>query len=302
MNKTKVNVLLSYYNGEKYIVELINSIKNQEGSLKIKIIIRNDGSDKVLDNDLLYEDVEVINCHNIGVKMSFLKLIELSDDDAEYFCFCDQDDIWDTDKIISAIKKLETSNDRPSLYFGKTRLVDNNKKYIGEDSFEKGVFSFGRTLIKNNAIGCTMVFNKKLRDLVRTNTENYKSFSKELLHDHLLYMICLGMDGFVYYDEFPHINYRQHTNNVVGGTRTFIDKIKSNGLIGKKNVRLDWVNELYANFGDVLTNENRNLLLEIIKYRSNIRQRIKFFFLNPLPTKSLLEKLNISLLFLLGKY
>jgi len=274
MNKTKVNVLLSYYNGEKYIDELINSIKKQKGSLKIKIIIRNDGSDKFLDNDLLYGDIEVINCHNIGVKMSFLKLIELSDDDADYFCFCDQDDIWDADKIISAIEKLETSNDRPSLYFGKTRLVDNNKKYIGE----------------------------KLRDSVRKNTENYKNFSKELLHDHLLYMICLGMDGFVYYDEFPHINYRQHTNNVVGGTRTFIDKIKSNGLIGKQNVRLNWVNELYANFGDILTDENRNLLLEIIKYRSNIRQRIKLFFLNPLQTKSLLEKLNISLLFLLGKY
>lgn len=31
MNKTKVNVLLSYYNGEKYIDELINSIKKQKG-------------------------------------------------------------------------------------------------------------------------------------------------------------------------------------------------------------------------------------------------------------------------------
>ncbi|MFU1881308.1 glycosyltransferase, partial [Enterococcus faecium] len=81
------------YNGEEYINELLNSINNQMGPLSIKIIIRNDGSHNDFINSLASDNISVINCQNVGVKMSFLKLIELSDDDAEYFCFCDQDDI-----------------------------------------------------------------------------------------------------------------------------------------------------------------------------------------------------------------
>ena len=41
----KVAVLLSTYNGEKFLREQINSILNQVGNFKLDLYVRDDGSD-----------------------------------------------------------------------------------------------------------------------------------------------------------------------------------------------------------------------------------------------------------------
>lgn len=98
---SNIAILLSTYNGEKFIKKQIDSLIAQTFS-NWKLYIRDDGStDKTIsiieeicesDNRIfLYKET------NIGVKASFLSL--LSRVEADYYFFCDQDDFWYDNKI-----------------------------------------------------------------------------------------------------------------------------------------------------------------------------------------------------------
>jgi hypothetical protein len=45
---------------------------------------------------------------------------------SEYYAFCDQDDVWDADKLARAIDALErTDSSIPALYGSRARLIDD---------------------------------------------------------------------------------------------------------------------------------------------------------------------------------
>ncbi|MGC6769606.1 glycosyltransferase [Enterococcus sp. LJL51] len=297
--KIEVQVLLSYYNGEKYIKEQVESIHRQEGPFKVKLLIRDDGSPEPFPKFLKEGNQEVIAGTNIGPKLSFLELLKKSDSSCSYFAFSDQDDYWESDKLAVAVEKLK-KYEEPALYISKTQLTDLNLKKTGLDNFEEGAFSFGRIVIKNNGVGCTMVMNKALRDTV--NSISIKSNNSNFLHDHLIYMICLGVGGTVIYDSTPHIFYRQHEKNVVGDRSTLLEKITDNGFFDSRKIRYHWCEELYVNYGEVLTSENREFLEEILSYDKKLTNKIKLCISKKFDTRSILEKLNLSMLILLGKY
>ena len=122
----KVQVLLSAYNGEKYIQEQIDSILNQS-NVEVSLLIRNDGSTddtrKILDSQST-QNIKCINDKNIGLVRSFVELINQADE-AEYYAFSDQDDVWDNDKLCSAISMLEDYKNMPAVYSSNARLVDS---------------------------------------------------------------------------------------------------------------------------------------------------------------------------------
>lgn len=90
--KKKVIVLMSTYNGERHLVEQIESILNQEG-VDVRLMIRDDGSnDKTVEIARKYTD-DVVVGDNIGFRYSFLELIKNAPE-AEYYALADQDDIW----------------------------------------------------------------------------------------------------------------------------------------------------------------------------------------------------------------
>lgn len=297
----KVDILLSFYKGEQYIDDQVESILNQDAINLSKLLIRNDGEYSKKLTEFKNESINVIQGENLGVKYSFFELIKQSNNDSSYFAFCDQDDVWKKDKVKTAIDMLNPYQDVPAMYFSKAMLVDDKLSPIGLDTFEDGVFDFERTLIKNNAIGCTIIFNKKLRDILKSRLPNYNCISESFLHDHLLYALCSGMGGKIIFDETPHIYYRQHQNNVVGNRTGLIKKIRANGIFNTNRVRSSWAKELYSNFSDVLAPNNKILLENIINYRSNWKIRL-ILMRNKKFSKSIIEKMNISLLFLLGKF
>ena len=100
----KVLILLSTYNGTKYIREQIDSIINQQGILP-RLLVRDDGSsDNTIDilqeykkeYSWLFEDV--IIGKNVGSTASFCELMKLAfevyGNQYEYYAFADQDDSW----------------------------------------------------------------------------------------------------------------------------------------------------------------------------------------------------------------
>ena len=108
-----VTVLVSTYNGQKYLSKQLDSLISQVG-VDMKIIVRDDGSSdgtrQILRNYAqTYSNIQLLFEDNCGAEESFNKLCQysLQQDLTDYYAFCDQDDVWDNDKLSIAIQSLE---------------------------------------------------------------------------------------------------------------------------------------------------------------------------------------------------
>lgn len=275
----KVCVVMSTYNGEKYLEEQIESILHQK-DVEVCIFVRDDGSKdstvsvlkKYTPNYLSYEEGD-----NCGAKNSFLKALYAAPD-ADYYAFADQDDVWDEDKLSLAICKIKEAEENNIgeciLYCGRTRLVDAelnliNTKVSSKKS-KKTINGFLRGQTRQSA-GCTMVLNRNLKELASSYMPSIFP-----MHDAWLNNLCLAVGGIVIYDPVPHMNYRQHGNNVVGGKRGFVASVKRRLAFYKKmgkcyHTRM--LEEIYRNYKKEMPIENIERYNFIASYKGNLKKK-----------------------------
>ena len=116
----KVNILMSTYNGEKFVAEQIESIQKQTFQ-DWNLIIRDDGSkDETVQivEHFASEDhrIKVIKSKNVGVIQSFYQLVKA--DSADFYFFADQDDYWLPEKLEIILAEAEThDNNVPTMYY-----------------------------------------------------------------------------------------------------------------------------------------------------------------------------------------
>lgn len=216
----RVQVLMSAYNGEKYIAEQIESILRQQ-HVRVFLLVRDDGSSdstwKILARYAdMHPNIHVYAGKNIGTQKSYFDLMAQADTGMDYYAFSDQDDVWHPRKLIRAAEILRRGGEKqPLLYAGNVICASENlqiKKYFSRCVSMQP--SFGNALVENICIGCTEVFNKSLLQLIRTHAPHC-----DILHDWWLYMTasCFGK---VYFDHRAYILYRQHGHNQVGMQNT----------------------------------------------------------------------------------
>ena len=218
MRTIDVEVLMSYYNGDRYIREQIQSILDQTYSGMIKILIRDDGSTKTELRKILDEipcpenrQIELIREENVGPQRSFLRLIQLADQ-AEYYFYADQDDVWLEDKIQNAVQKMQEKQTDVKLYCSNYKITDSDLQVICESgvTIRENTFQFLTALLFNTFPGCVMGMNAGLLNLLKKmNVKNC------MMHDSYTFGTALAV-GEVYYDARPEILHRIHQNNVVG--------------------------------------------------------------------------------------
>ena len=276
----KVCVLMSSYNGEKYIKEQIDSILAQE-EVEIYLLIRDDGSrDATLDILEKYEkldNVSLIKGENLGVKKSFLSLIAMAPDYFDYYALSDQDDYWLKDKMISAINHIEGAGenlDDNFLYYSNTCLVDENLFPLNEKGYNVDIpYNFGEILIRNCASGCTYVFGRKLKSLIQTRRD--VNIEKIPMHDHWINMICLATGGKIIFEKKSHILYRQHGENLVGSQKnSFFKKVIKSSLFKKTDNRYIHANSLFENYESLITDCNKETLCKVTNYKNNYYKTI----------------------------
>lgn len=236
----KIRVLMSTYNGEKYLREQLDSILEQDcerlGLASLSVFVRDDGSSdgtlKILQEytEMYAEKLCWVQGENCGVIRSFFELLKNAEAEADYYAFADQDDYWMSDKLSSGIRALEefvflgcddagadSSQEcsgfekSPLLYCCRPKLVDAELIELPADIKRPPVrVGFGNALLENVVTGCTIVMNRKLRDMVIEELPRFTT-----MHDRWLYLVAACF-GSVIYDETPHICYRQHGGNVMG--------------------------------------------------------------------------------------
>lgn len=297
----KVQVLLSTYNGEKYLKEQIESILKQE-EVEISLLVRDDGS-----TDKTIEILEEISKNNTNIKFykgknkgparSFMELVQKSEE-ADYYAFADQDDIWETKKIISAINKINNS-DIPELYISSVTIVDENLNNIGKKEIQ-GKFTFEGEMIKNFAYGCTQVFNKELRNKINSYEPQYI-----IMHDSWITRVCYAIGGNVVIDKNSYIKYRQHSNNVVGYKDSGIKKLKKQFNIAfkeKTKMRVNIAMELKSGYKDLLTTKSLETINNLIEYPRSVKAKIKLLFNKNFRTNSFIINSKMIVAILLNKF
>lgn len=281
-SKETVVVLLSAYNGERFIGEQIDSILAQK-SVGVRLMVRDDGSrdSTVAIVEKYAKDypgtVFLMRGENCGFALSFTRLLEealKAFPEAGYFAFSDQDDIWLPNKLAVAVGRVANEPAAvPVAYCCNTALVDCRLHPIGTGfGISQDDISKPRALVQSFATGCTLVFN---RCAAVKYAEHVPGSIR--LHDFFMYQICVFL-GKLIYDPTPYILYRQHGNNELGNPG-FVSRMKKRLKGCYKKGWLETLNrDFYDSFAGELSEADRTLVKRFIGYRSSVRDRLWLLF------------------------
>ncbi len=206
-----VSVAMATYNGEKYLVEQLDSILTQTHPIYEIIIVDDGSSDKTLDILNLYQNkfsnIKVYpNSENLGVVKSFERAIMLTSGD--YIALSDQDDVWSNDKIAKLVDALGDN----LLIHSDILVVDEALQPLQKYQFTHKRLTRGLYvdyLLFNDVTGCTLLMKRELLDLGLPIPNGV------YMHDHYLALIAAFYKRITYLD-VQLVKYRQHSSNVVG--------------------------------------------------------------------------------------
>lgn len=221
----KIDVLLSMYNGEKYLREQLDSIVGQT-MLPDTILIIDDCS-----TDLSVEIVEeyikkyqkeikwhlIKNKKNKGWKKNFFHGLQLCQGD--YIFLCDQDDVWDRNKIqmmADVLDKNENINLLVCNYeaFAEEKedsFVRRSKKFFNNENVE--IIMPNEKVAYVGRPGCCFCVRKKFFE----SLENY--WDVEVAHDAQLWRYSCVSDSLALLNK-KLVRYRRHSNNVTKVAKT----------------------------------------------------------------------------------
>jgi glycosyltransferase involved in cell wall biosynthesis len=209
LNDSPLYVLLSTFNGEDFLHQLLESLNCQ--TYPIVVIWRDDGSNDESREVVEKSAIRLIECQHelghIGVSRSYFHLLTHVPK-GQSSAFCDQDDIWEAwkaEKSVNLIKMVEDAV--PTLVVSQVKILgkaDLWPKHLIQPSFYGSIF-------ENPFPGCAMTLNWKLLEIVL----KMRGLSEGLLHDEVCYLIG-NATGVAIVSPKPAVQYRLHTKNDTG--------------------------------------------------------------------------------------
>ena len=223
-----IAILLSTFNGELFLKEQIESILVQTNK-DWCLYIRDDGSkDNTLDIIAYYTDRypdkiielkdDIGNLKSAGSFMSLLNSIH-----ADYYMFCDQDDVWLPFKIETTLIKIKETEamfpNKGVSVFTDLAVVGPDLKIINESMWSynqidpENAKDFYKTTCLSSITGCTLMFNNLIKEKVLPYPK------RALMHDWWISLNAVHY-GIVDYVATSTVLYRQHANNVLGAEKS----------------------------------------------------------------------------------
>lgn len=232
--KKRISVALATYNGEKYIEQQLLSLLQQSMPVDEIIICDDCSSDHTLDIIKPYTMQDDCNIKvfksdtTLGYVKNFAKALKMTSGDLIFLC--DQDDIWEKEKVERVVKVFDAYQDILCVNTSFTYMDKDGKNIaINDDSTNYGMcwsttkefgiqsISFDEIRYHNISMGCTMALRSEIKDI-------YLKQSKFIAaHDWELNFIASLKQGLVFYNR-PLMKYRIHDHNTTG-----------NDKVGKKN-------------------------------------------------------------------
>ena len=274
---------MSTYNGEHFVQEQIESVLKQVG-VNVNIYIRDDGStdgtiNKIKELAVKHSNITISAEENVGCYKSFFKLIySTKSGSAEYFALCDQDDVWEPNKLYEAILMLKEFHRYPTLYCSNLKVVNSNLLFIRLMNPKLKYPSKNTCFLDNVVTGCTVVFNASFLELIL----RLPSPSYVVMHDWWLYCVA-SFYGKIIYDERAFIRYRQHTQNVYGARtinylERFFNLCHSLKQKESEHYREAQAKEFLKLNAQSLSGEEIDSIRKIVDYRKNWIYKVEMAF------------------------
>lgn len=274
----KISVVLSSYNGEKYIEEQLNSLYFQILKPDEILIIDDCSTDNtvnIIENFIKKNNLDnwilIKNDKNLGWKKNFIEGFKKATGNLIFPC--DQDDIWHRDKIQKMTQIMMQRKEILLLVSNYTPLYEKNAIKISKNKLK----SFTNTEKVNNVEfnekfmhvmrpGCVFAFKKELLDYI------FQINSGKFAHDAILWRVASLLDGLYIYD-YSTIDFRRHNNNASDKRVNNIDKrlhlISDNFIpITEKLIKFVEVNDI----------ENRDKKLKILNSYLDMYKKEEMLF------------------------
>lgn len=302
----KIQILLSTYNGEKYLEEQLESIVAQQG-VEVTLFIRDDGSTDATTHILnefktQYPDTRIVFGRNIGWRASFMYLLMNSNPDIDYYAFSDQDDVWCPNKLKEAIRHI--SNETvPFLYQSIGMLVDENLNQLTDYKVYEEPQNRNDAMLNSWAQGCTMVFNNIARKYAASVVPNQNA-----AHDMWVYLICYFFGGIYFDKSHSYIKYRQHGDNATEGAAdghcvwniSFVKKQIEKFI--KNDFYSNYGQDIYVGFSESLNSDDKIALMDWAYYKRNLRAKIRLICSKTVRKRTLLGTIGLKSAILLSKF
>ena len=206
-----VSIVMTTYNGEKYLKEQLDSIVQQTYK-NIEIIIVDDCSTDKTSEILInyaaqYKNIGLyFNEQNLGYIKNFEKGFLLSS--GSFIAPSDQDDVWHTNKI----KLLIEAIDDCSLIYSDSFICNENLETNGKKISDKVHFSNLNSCLQqavfSRIYGHTILFKREL-------LKRIIPFTEILPHDWWI-TFNAAIESCIKFEDKPLVYYRQHAKNAVG--------------------------------------------------------------------------------------
>lgn len=218
-------ILLATYNGELFLREQLDSLLAQtcnNWDLYVHDDGSKDGTVAILEEyEKKYSNIHFIDAPSTGnARDNFFLLMDAVD--ADYYFFCDQDDVWFNNKVeteLAVLKQQENKTpDKPIVVYTNLKVVDEKLNVI-DDSFwdfsaiHPEFLSNFDTYAYAVATGCTMCFNRKAKEV------GMKGRETAIMHDCWTLLSTVANGGIAIPLRTPTMLYRQHSHNSIGAVR-----------------------------------------------------------------------------------
>ena len=223
-----VSVALTTFNGAFYLAAQLKSLVDQSYP-PLEIVVGDDGS---LDDSLqIIDDFTntqsipvrlVLNSSNLGYAENFMRVAELCEGDL--IAFCDQDDVWRSDKL-EMVAGVFAKSAGVMMVYHNADLVDESGSPTGRTlrSLQEASHEGARLSLSpwKYPLGFTQTFRRRLLAYsgLRKTTLNPYNAAIPLAHDQWVPLIA-NVIGSVHFLNENLAQYRQHGGNQFGaGTR-----------------------------------------------------------------------------------
>lgn len=249
-NAPLISIIMAVYKpNEKWFREQLRSL-NEQTYPSLELLICDDCPEFPVDEKIISENIVnfpyvlVRNEKNMGSNKAFERLTELAG--GKYISYCDQDDVWHSDKVKKMVSVLERTGS--PMVCSDLNIIDGNGKLIADSItkvrkrhvFREGEGLAPQLLVSNFVTGCAM--------MMRADTaKRAVPFVDSLVHDQWL-AICAATEGRIELIRESLIDYRQHEGNQTGILKGVYDKPSYyNERLIKFLPRLDdYKNRLYS--------------------------------------------------------
>jgi glycosyltransferase involved in cell wall biosynthesis len=272
----KVIVVISTYNGAKYIERQLDSIFEQI-SVKVEAFVRDDCSkDNTVEVVQKYAQnhpqnkIVIIKGENVGFAKSFW--IGLSKcGDADYYAFADQDDVWKPNKLIRCIDAMRGGEQVPQLAYCKMQRSDIQLKRLDEqvEILKPEQLTKKLTLVKTYNYGAATVINKSAKNLVCRLWPEVD----DLPHDMWIGTLCYWFGRVYYVDEELYYWIRYETSVTGEGTKETAIRYRLKKTVQKKSYP-NISTAILDGYGDLLRPEDRDFLKRINDYKVNWKDKV----------------------------